>query len=256
MTAKQFAALHHQASPLLLANVWDVASAKTVEKLQFSAIATSSAAIATMLGYRDGEQMAFAEMLYIVKRIAAATALPFSVDIEGGYSERPEETVAHIRALAEVGVVGINIEDSKVDSARGLRDAGRFADYLATLKHRLAGDGLDVFVNVRTDPFLVGMDGALAETLERARLYQAAGADGLFVPCITDAGDIGTVVASTTLPVNVLAMPALPDFGVLTRLGVKRISMGNWAFDSLQTELAGLLGRIRQAQSFQPLFGA
>ncbi|WKE66670.1 isocitrate lyase/phosphoenolpyruvate mutase family protein [Gallaecimonas kandeliae] len=249
MTAKAFTALHRQASPLLICNVWDVASAKTAEQLNFGAIAR-------MLGYRDGEQIPFEEMRYVAQRIAANCSLPFSVDMEAGYGADPLVTAAHVRALAEAGVVGINIEDSKVGTARALVDAVRFAGFLSVLKGQLAKDGVEIFINVRTDPFLLGQSDALAETLKRARLYEEAGADGLFAPCITQAADIEALVQATSLPVNVLAMPELPDFDTLARLGVKRISMGNWLFDKLQEYLATQLNQIRQANSFAPLFTA
>ena len=61
-----FKNLHHQDAPLLICNVWDVASAKAAEKLNFKAIGTSSGAIASMLGYIDGEEMSFEELEYIV----------------------------------------------------------------------------------------------------------------------------------------------------------------------------------------------
>ena len=60
-----FKELHQQETPLLICNVWDVASAKTAEKLGFKAIGTSSAAIATLLGYDDGENMSFEELYYV-----------------------------------------------------------------------------------------------------------------------------------------------------------------------------------------------
>ena len=109
-----FQELHEQDKPLIIGNVWDAASAKAAEKLNFNAIGTSSAAIASMLGYDDGEQMSFSELLYIVKRILASTTLPLTVDIEAGYSRDPVEIANYIKTLADLGVVGINIEDSIV----------------------------------------------------------------------------------------------------------------------------------------------
>ncbi len=54
MYHKTFNELHFQDSPLFLANVWDVKSALTFQKLGFKALGTSSAAIATSMGYEDG----------------------------------------------------------------------------------------------------------------------------------------------------------------------------------------------------------
>jgi len=254
MKSHKFRALHLETTPLIICNVWDVASAKTAEKLGYSAIGTSSAAIASMLGYLDGEQMAFEELLYIVKRIVICSHLPLTVDIEAGFSQEPLKTAQYIKALADIGVVGINIEDSKVKEGRALIDANNFAGYLSAIKGQLAKEQVDIFINVRTDTFLLGVENTVAETKKRARLYEIVGADGLFVPCITQKNDIQSIVDATNLPVNVMCMPDLPDFKSLQSLGVQRISMGNFVFDKLQSDLEARLTQIQQANSFQAMF--
>ncbi len=52
-----FNALHQQNQPLLLANVWDASSAQAAQQAGYQALGSSSAAIAAMLGYEDGEEM-------------------------------------------------------------------------------------------------------------------------------------------------------------------------------------------------------
>ncbi len=257
MNSVPFTLLHQQTTPLLLCNVWDVASTKTAETHGFSAIGTSSAAIARMLGYADGEYMPFEELLFIVKRITACSVLPLSVDIEAGFSDDAQITASYIKALVEVGVVGINIEDSKVNKSneeRSLINENSFAGFLSAVTTQLIKDNITVFINVRTDTFLLGVKDAITATKKRAKLYQAAGADGLFVPCIVETEAIEAVVSSTTLPVNVMCMPELPDFELLKSLGVKRISMGNFLFDGLQDDLSDRLNKIKQANSFKSVF--
>mgnify|MGYP003871498709 FL=1 len=238
----------------MICNVWDVASAKAAEKQNFKAIGTSSAAIASMLGYEDGEQITFEELLFIVKRIVACSKLPLTVDIEAGYSEDPLVTANYIKMLAEVGVVGVNVEDSQVNETRQLKNANTFAGYLLAIKGQLVKDQIDIFINVRTDVFLLGEGDAVAETQRRAKLYEAAGADGLFVPCITQTEDILSVINATELPVNVMCMPELPDFKTLAGLGVKRISMGNFLFDKLQGSFGVILNDIQRDKSFKSVF--
>ena len=254
MRTTLFNKLHQQSSPLMICNVWDVSSAKIAEKLNFKAIGTSSAAIASVLGYEDGEQMSFEELLFIVKRITTSSKLPLTVDIEAGYSLDPLITAGYIKTLVEAGIVGINIEDSKVDGTRRLIDANSFAGYLSAVKRQLLKDQIDIFINVRTDTFLLGKEDALAETKKRVKLYEIAGADGFFVPCITKAADVEAIVKATTIPVNVMCMPDLPDFKLLTKLGVKRISMGNFLFDKLSNELENTLNSILEDQSFKSVF--
>lgn len=257
MNTADFKLLHQQTEPLLICNVWDVASAQTAEKIGFKAIGTSSAAIARMLGYAYGEFMPFNELLYIVKRIALSCKLPLSVDIEAGFCDEPAVTASYIKALAEIGVVGINIEDSKVNKTseeRMLMNCNSFAGYLSALTTKLAKDNVTLFINVRTDTFLLGVEDAVEETKKRCKLYKAAGADSLFVPCIVEVEAIAEVVSSTILPVNVMCMPDLPDFERLKSIGVKRISMGNFLFDAVQDDLVARLEKIQQSNSFKSIF--
>ncbi len=251
---QEFNTLHQQNTPLLLANVWDVSSAKCAELAGYQAIGTSSAAIAEVLGYKDGEQIPFNELLFMVRRITASTSLPCSVDIEGGYSRDADVIVQHIKQLAQVGVVGINIEDSIVDKTRVLREAETFARLIANIKKQLQAQQVGVFINVRCDVFLLGLVNAGEEAISRAHRYQNAGADGLFFPCITRDQDIRAVVEATTLPVNVMAMPDLANFSQLTRLGVKRISTGNVAHSYIYQQLSKLLVNIKKKASCQLLF--
>jgi len=251
-----FKELHHQKSPLLICNVWDANSAKVAQKLKFKAIGTSSAAIANMLGYEDGEQMSFDELVFIVKRILASTTLPLTVDIESGYSRDPVVTAGLIKKLADMGVVGINIEDSLVTTTRELINADVFTEYLKAVTSQLAKDKVDIFINVRTDTFIVGCDNVLEQTIERIKRYETAEIQGLFVPCITNENDIKAVVKSTELAINVMCMPELANFDVLSQLSVNRISMGNFLFDNLSANFENKMSEIIESNSFNPVFNS
>jgi 2-methylisocitrate lyase-like PEP mutase family enzyme len=249
-----FKNLHKQDKPLVICNVWDVASAKKAEKLNFQAIGTSSSALADILGYEDGEKMSFSELEYIVKRIIANTKLPLSVDLEAGYAREPFEIVNHIKRLVKIGGVGINMEDSIVEKERDFLNAEQFAKTLLTIKNQLNKDNIDLFLNVRTDAFLLGHPNALKETLKRIKLYEKSGVDGVFVPCIEKEKDIKAIVESTSLPINVMCMPNLANFEILQELGVKRISMGNFLFDTMYDKFEQILTSILSQKSFKPIF--
>ncbi len=250
-----FHALHQQAKPLLIANVWDASSAQIAQKVGYEAIGTSSAAIASMLGYTDGEGVIFPELLQIVSRVRAVCDLPLSVDIEAGYGTAPESIVENLAKLAVLGVVGVNIEDSIViQGHRSLINAEDFATKLLKIKAVLSEMGVEQFINIRTDTFLLGRETAQAETIRRGHLYAAAGANGFFVPGIVQEHDIAAIVESVPLPLNVMCMPELPAFDRLTKLGVRRISMGNFVHAQLQRQLLSTLQNIRTTQSFQSVF--
>jgi len=246
--------LHKQDNPLLICNVWDVASAQTAKKLGFQAIATSSSAVAAMLGYHDGEDMAFSELAYIVGRIVANTELPVSVDLEGGYSRDAYGIAQNIKTLSELGVVGINLEDSVLKTEREILPAQAFADTLKEVKTILKKEGVEMFINLRTDPFLLGLENPVEESLQRIKLYEEAGADGIFTPCIIKADDIKTITTSTDLPINVMCMPDLPGFEELKALGVKRISMGSFIQGKLTRSYEQMLETVVTQGSFSSVF--
>ena len=108
-----FFQLHHQPAPFIIANAWNVKSAKLIEDNGYKAIATSSGAIANSLGYEDGEKIPFNELLYIVQRIKACTSIPLSVDLERGYTNNLAVLNDNIQQLIDAGVVGINLEDAQ-----------------------------------------------------------------------------------------------------------------------------------------------
>ncbi|EKO3573801.1 isocitrate lyase/phosphoenolpyruvate mutase family protein [Vibrio metschnikovii] len=249
-----FKSLHFQDSPLLICNVWDVASAKVAEKLDFKAIGTSSAAIANLLGYDDGEKMSFSELSYFVKRIVENTKLPLTVDLESGYSRDTSKIIGNIIKLADLGVVGINIEDSIVNEERTLLNTECFSKLIYDIKRKLESENRDIFLNVRTDAFLLGYENAVDETEIRIKYFEEAGADCIFIPCIEKKDDIKRIIKSTSLPINVMCMPNLLEFEVLKKIGVNRISMGNFLFDYMYNEFEKVLRGVVSEQSFKVIF--
>jgi 2-methylisocitrate lyase-like PEP mutase family enzyme len=106
--AIQFRQLHGGARALILANAWDVASARIIEEAGFPAVATTSAGIAYSLGYPDGQRIPREEMLARIGRIARAVRVPVTADIESGYGSGPDDVARTTRELIQAGAVGIN----------------------------------------------------------------------------------------------------------------------------------------------------
>ena len=162
----------------MLANAWNVKSAQVIEKAGYAAIGTSSGAIADSLGYKDGEQIPFDDLLYVVKRIGACVRLPLTVDFERGYTQDLATLQVHVQRLLDIGVAGINLEDAEGEEI--------YLRKLFCIKNYLVKTGQQLFINARTDGFLLKLDAPLETTLRRAKLYQDAGADGLFVTGVAD----------------------------------------------------------------------
>lgn len=222
MSVTDFKTLHENEAPFLLGNVWDAHSAQLVEKAGFAALGTSSHAIANLLGYEDGENMSFEEHLFLIQRVLDVAGIPVSVDFEAGYSDDPKTVAKYVRQLADAGVVGINLEDgSVVNGKRQLGPASALADKIKAIK-----DATDVFINARPDTYTTKHPDALSESIDRAGIYQQAGADGIFVPLIEKPDDIRAFTQAISLPLNVFLTPRLPAYSQLGVLGVKRISHG------------------------------
>ncbi|WP_138482148.1 isocitrate lyase/PEP mutase family protein [Dyadobacter bucti] len=217
-----FISLHQQAKTLILPNAWDAASAKIIENLGASAIATTSAGVAWALGYADGNKMTAQLNAQVAHSIVRVINVPLSVDFENGYSGEPAVVAENVKLLLDAGVAGINIEDGK-DSPDLL------AKKIEAIRRAADSHGSKLYINARTDVYLAALvheADRVSESLRRGELYAAAGASGLFVPVITQAEEITQIAASITLPLNVLAMPGLPDANRLAELGVKRLSAG------------------------------
>ena len=197
---------------LVLANAWDVASAVIVaDTAGCRAVATSSAGIAAVLGYPDGERIPAAEMLDMVRRIAAAVDLPVTADLEAGYGD----AAATAHAAWDAGAVGLNLEDS----------GGSADEHVQRVRAARAAVPALV-INARTDLYLGGQPD-FDETVRRAAAYLDAGADCIFVPGVSDGETIGRLAAAIPGPLNVLAMPSTPPVPELGRLGVARVSVGS-----------------------------
>jgi 2-methylisocitrate lyase-like PEP mutase family enzyme len=251
---QKFKALHHAGELFVLPNVWDARSALIFQEKQFPAIATSSAAVANSLGYEDGENMSFNDYLFVIKRILATVKIPLTVDMETGYGKTGDEIFTNVQKLADLGVAGINIEDSAINSSkRSLKETTVFAKDITTLKNRLESKNIDIFINIRCDTYILNVDNKQQETIKRLIAYEATGADGIFLPCICNEQDITEAVAHTKLPINVMCIPGVPDFDSLNRLGVKRVSMGPFMFQTIYKNIGNLSQSIISQRNFSSI---
>lgn len=252
---ENFRKLNQSNDILHIGNVWDVQSALMFEKQNYKALGTSSLAIANSLGFEDGEELDFKVLLAIVKQITSKVNIPLSVDIEGGYSRDTSIIIDNIISLYEVGVVGINIEDSIViNKVRKILPTNEFVNILKNIKKTLEEKNIDIFINVRTDYFIMQLDNPLEETIKRISQYEKNGADGIFIPCIVDNEDIKKVVNSTRLPINVMTISNLPSFEVLKQIGVKRVSQGPFIYNNLMEYFKNSIETIDKDKSFKSLF--
>lgn len=233
--AEAFRRLHHEGF-LVLANAWDAATARLIESLGAKAIATSSAAVAWSHGYADGDLLPVPLLRATVAEIARVVRVPLSVDVESGYSDEPSAVGDVVTEVVAAGGVGINIED-------GTRAPDLLCAKIEQAKTAARRLGVDLFVNARADVYLRGLvpvERRLEETLARAERYRGAGADGFFVPGLTDAAIIRTIASTVPLPLNVLAAAGLPPTAELAALGARRLSAGSGIARAALSRIAAL----------------
>ncbi|MFF7158411.1 isocitrate lyase/phosphoenolpyruvate mutase family protein [Streptomyces sp. NPDC008139] len=213
-----FARMHHQAAPLLLPNAWDYASAAALAAAGFPAIGTTSLGVAAALGLPDGAAATADATVALARRLGRGSFL-FTVDAEGGFSDDVAEVVALAEQLYAAGAAGINLEDGRSDGT--LAPVALHAAKIAAVKSAVPA----LFVNARTDTHWLGCE--QDTTSSRLAVYEQAGADGVFVPGLSDPDEITALTSSLVVPLNILYAPSGPPFAELAAMGVRRVSLGS-----------------------------
>jgi 2-methylisocitrate lyase-like PEP mutase family enzyme len=169
-------------------------------------------------------------MLDAVRLMARTVRIPVTADVEAGYGDgTPEDVAETVRGVLDAGAVGVNLEDAPGRAGAPVLDAEAQAERLSAAREAARAAGVDLFINARTDVMLrkVGDEAArFDETVRRARAYLAAGADGVFVPGVSDAETIRRLAAAVDAPLNVIGGPGVPSVPELRALGVRRVSVG------------------------------
>lgn len=222
-----FRALHVPGKPFILANAWDAGSARMLAAMGAKAIATSSAAHAFTLGRPDAGTIARDEALSHAQDLVSAVSVPVSGDFENGFGDDPDTCADTVRLAAEIGLAGICIEDT------ALPGTGAYPRDLAVERIRAASTAAralprDFVLIARADGVLQGGYG-MDEALARVQAFDAAGADGLYVPMPPSPDDLAAICAATQKPVNALAAGAYTDLSLaqFAALGVARVSLGS-----------------------------
>jgi len=245
--ARTLLELHRAPELLTVVNVWDVISATVVADVEGTrALATASHSIAASYGYEDGENIPLDLMLEAVGRIVAATELPVTADLEGGYGD-PAETV---RRAIGIGVVGANIEDQM----RPLAEAARNVERIMAAAEQ---EGVDFVLNARTDAFALRRDrdpaDNLAEAIERGRAFLDAGAPVVFVPARLDEQQVTEIVdAWGPQRLTMIGIPGVPPLSRLEELGVARVSYGPMSQNVALTALQELVEDVHRGGGVPP----
>ena len=240
--AQTFHSLHKAGDPLILFNIWNPGSAAAVAASGARALATGSWPVAAAFGFDDGENIPLELALDNIRKIVAATDLPVSMDLEGGYGVTPNDVAETVRLAAQTGIVGFNFED-QIIGGDGLHALDIQAERIKAARRAADEVCQNLFINARTDIFLKASpdthnEAMLEAALARADTFKKAGADGFFAPGLADKTMIKRLCAEANVPVNIIALPHVPDKQTLIDLGVSRISHGPVPYKKMSAWLA------------------
>ena len=222
-----FRALHVPGKPFILANAWDIGSAKMLTALGAEAIATSSAAYAFTLGLPDGGTVNRDAALAHAQDLIAAVDVPVSGDFEDGYGADPDAVAETVRLSAEIGLAGICVEDTIFDGG-GYYGFEVAVDRIRAGAAAARGLAKDFVFVARADGLLTGSYG-IDEAIRRVQAFEAAGADAIYAPMPASMEDLARIVKSVSVPVNALAAGPFTKVSQAeyAAVGVARISLGS-----------------------------
>ena len=219
----KFRALHQEGC-FVLPNPWDVGSARLLQHMGFSALASTSAGYAWTTG-RPDNAVTRDDVLQHLTQLCAAVDLPVNADFESGFADAPDGVAANVTLAIEAGVAGLSIEDRRLDDG-GLYDMAFAVERIKAARAAIDRSAPDVILVARTEGLLSDA-AAVTAAIDRLVAFAAAGADCLYAPGVQKKDDIAAMVrAVAPKPLNVLMFGPGLTVGELADLGVRRISIG------------------------------
>ena len=221
-----FREMHRPGHPFVLANAWDVGSARMLVASGAVAVGTTSAGYAFTRGLPDGGHVGRDEAIAHAADLAAHLDVPVSADLEDGYGPEPSDAAATVEAAAGAGLAGCCIEDVGPDgSPYAFAAAVARVENAAVAARKAAQD--HVFC-ARADGVMHGAYD-VDEAIRRLQAFAEAGADVLYCPVPGDAADLKRIVDAVDRPVNALAVGPLAKLSLaeFAEIGVARVSLGS-----------------------------
>lgn len=242
--ATTFFDLHQGDRPLVVPTAWDIPSALAFSDAGFEAICTSGLGVASSMGYVEGRRLT-REANAALARVLSTMPCYVSIDVEDGYADDPDEVADYVAELvgaaddfAEPDVAGIDIADS---DQQVLIPVELQARKLEAIKARRP----ELFVNAHVETYWIDQDASVDATIERARHYVAAGADGIFVPGLAEAPAIRKLAENVPVPLTVHPITGL-SLDELGALGVRRVSTGSLPYRAAIHAATAAAGAVRE----------
>ena len=224
---------------VMLPGVPNAAMARQVERTGFDAVYISGAGMANATaGVPDIGLLSMTEVVRLAGYIANAVAIPAIVDADTGFGGA-ENVARTIRELEKADLAGCHIEDQEFPkrcghlAGKSLVDIDEMAERIKAAVR--ARRDQDFFIIARTDAHAVEDFG---RTVERARSYVEAGADGIFPEALQSSEEFKAFAREVKAPLlanmtefgksPLLSFQQLSDFGyrmVIFPMSAFRVSM-------------------------------
>ncbi len=213
------------------ASVYDPISARIAEELDFEVMMfAGSIASATVLGAPDYIVLTLTEFAQQIHRICRAGTLPLMVDADHGYGNALNVRRT-VEELETAGVAALTIEDTLLP-----RQFGQAGQSLISLEEGIGK--MKAALSGRQDPALViaGRSSAIAiagidEGIRRAKAYEGAGVDAVFMTGIASADELEALNAEVGIPILLGGVTGdLTDRGYLASQGVRVALQGHHPF--------------------------
>jgi phosphoenolpyruvate phosphomutase len=232
------------------------ASAILSERAGFDGLWASGLSMSTALGVRDSNELSWSQVLDQLEFMADAVSLPILVDGDTGFGNF--NTVRRfVRKLSMRGIAGVCIEDKtfpKTNSFLGDRHAlvpiEEFCGKIRAGKD--AQDDPDFCIVARIEALIAGRP--MAEALQRAEAYAAAGADAIVIHSRrSEPDEILAFMAQWEAPVPVVLIPTKYWRTPTDRLLAAGASAIVWANHNLRASLTAMETVTRQIAASRSL---
>ncbi|MBN9540699.1 MAG: isocitrate lyase/PEP mutase family protein [Reyranella sp.] len=224
--AAKLRALLAEGEFILAPGIFDGISARVADRMGFPALyMTGYGATASMLGLPDAGLATYSDMVGRAEMICSVVETPLIADADTGYGGllNVQRT---IRGYEAAGVAAIQIEDQEMPKKCGHTPGRRVVPAEdMVLKIKVAAEARrheETLIVARTDARTAhGLD----EALRRARLYEEAGADVIFVESPESDAELERIGREVSKPL----LANMVEFGKTPRVEVDRLK--KWGFD-------------------------
>jgi oxaloacetate decarboxylase len=236
-------------------SVYDAISIRIAQDLGFEVgMFGGSVASLAVLGDPDIALITLTELAEQMRRMSRAARLPVLVDADHGYGNAMNVRRT-VEELETAGAAGLTIEDTLLPQA-----FGQTGTQLISLPEGVGK--IKAALDARDDPALVimGRTGAVSITslddaVARARAYEAAGVDALFLTGVKTHSELEAISAATKLPIVGGFPEEMVDLDYLANQRVRIALQGHAPFAAATQAVYETLKALRDGQSPKNLKG-